>query len=63
MSGYKHPEARREANRMIDRHDGEAGALVKATLDRKLSDGDLEAALHLDQVRREIERSEANEDR
>lgn len=52
----KHPDARREAVALVEAHDGSAKKLVEGKLDQRLASGNIDDALRLDQVRREIER-------
>lgn len=52
----RHPDARREALTLVEAHDGSAKRMVEGKLDQRLAHGDIDDALRLDQVRREIER-------
>lgn len=52
----RHPQAHNEALSLVEAHDGRAKKMVENKLDDRLAQGKVEDALHLDQVRREIER-------
>jgi len=54
----RHPVANAEARSLVERHDGMANRVVESKLEHSLVTGDIDGALHLDQVRREIERVE-----
>lgn len=56
MSMHRHPKARAEARHLVDRYDGSAEKLVEGSIDAKIETGEVDEALELDQVRREIER-------
>lgn len=51
-----YPDAQSEARQLVDKHDGRAEHMVEMEIDDRLKRDDVEAALKLDQVRREIER-------
>lgn len=51
----RHPIAQAEAITLLARHDGAAAGLVRRALQRHLAAGDFQRALHLDQVRRELQ--------
>lgn len=51
----RHPIAQAEAATLLARHDGAAAELVCRALQRHVTAGDFENALHLDQVRRELQ--------
>ena len=52
---HRHPEAAREARALVSDHDGHAKALVEHKLAARLDHGEIDEALRLDQVRREIQ--------
>lgn len=52
----RHPQAHNEALSLVEAHDGRAKKMVENKLDDRLARGKVEDALHLDQVRREIDR-------
>ena len=56
MTFHRHPQASLEARALVAELDGSADKAVEAELTAKLSDGDIDEALELDQVRREIEK-------
>ena len=56
MTLHRHPQARAEARHLVNEHDGSAEGMVEEALDERLDKHDIEEALHLDRVRREIER-------
>ena len=56
MLALRNPLARAEARVLVAAHSGSAVRLVEAERDRNIDRGDIGDALHLDHVRREIER-------
>lgn len=54
----RHTAANAEARVLVAKHDGQAGRMVENSLEQSLSAGDVDAALRLDQVRREVEHVE-----
>ena len=61
MTLHRHPQARAEARKLVDDFDGSAERMVEDALEESLEEHDVEEALKLDQVRREIERIYAAE--
>ena len=55
MTLHRHPQARAQARHLVDRYDGSAEKLIEASIDEKIEGGQVDEALELDQVRREIE--------
>ncbi|RYF11998.1 MAG: hypothetical protein EOO77_18275 [Oxalobacteraceae bacterium] len=55
-----HPTAYAEAQSLIIKYDGGAADVVKRGIDEHLARGDVDAALHLDQVRRAVCNFEAS---
>ena len=52
----RHPDASREARALVSDHDGHAKILIERKLAARLDQGEIDEALRLDQVRREIQR-------
>ena len=55
MTVHRHPKARAEARHLVDRYDGSAERMVEQSIEAKIEHGEVDEALELDQVRREIE--------
>jgi len=54
----RHKKANLEAQSLVRKHDGDATRIVEDKLGREILQGDLDSALHLDQIRREIKHIE-----
>jgi hypothetical protein len=50
----RHKNANLEAKGLARKYDGDANRIVEEKIDEEISQGDLDSALHLDQIRREI---------
>jgi hypothetical protein len=50
----RHKNANLEAKGLVRKYDGDANRIVEEKIDEEISQGDLDSALHLDQIRREI---------
>ena len=51
----RHVDAARDAVALIDKHDGSAAEVAAKAVDEHLNAGEVDAALQMDQVRREAE--------
>jgi len=54
----RHKKANLEAQGLVREYDGDAARIVEYKISADISQGDFDAALHLDQVRREIKQVE-----
>ncbi len=51
----RHETAARDAAALVERHDGRAAGIAAEEVGKRLDAGDVDAALQMDQVRREAE--------
>jgi hypothetical protein len=54
----RHKKANLEAKTLVRKHDGDANRIIEEKVGKEILQGDLNSALHFDQVRREIKNLE-----